>query len=317
MSDQAASVDSTTRVRMFASPLTNAAAAATGPLLRRCGADGLAFDFNDAWLRFTNRALESLRGSGWLEDMHPDDRARHAAIHAAMSAEQRAYTHDYRLMNGGTCGYRWVMEQAVPVRRADGGLAGYDHHCMDVHERTRFSEHLATRANAMRLAMRQHGLFEAALAIELQPATMARDRGRLATMGRLAGGSPALDIARLRLDQWVDAAVASARLAVAPDAPPLVVSVPDQPIELEADRGLLTTALADALVEATRAWPHRPAIELHAVRADPFVKIDVPGREDSSAFALLACTVQAHGGEVLTLADGARIRLCLPLAGAH
>ena len=317
MPDQAASVGTPARVRSFsfASPASSAAAAATGPLLRRCGRDGLAFEFNDAWLRFTNRALEPLLGDGWLDDVHPDDRARRAAIHATMAAEQRAYTHDYRLMNGHTRGYRWFMEHAVPMQRADGGFEGYEHHCMDVHERTRFSEHLATRSNAMRLALRQHGLFDAALAVELQPATLAHDRGRLATMARLAGGSAALDLTRLRLDEWIHAAIASARLAVPPEAPPMVADLPAEPIELEVDRPMLTAALADALVEAAHAWPHRAAIELHAARADALVRIDLPGREDGSAFALLAYAIQVHGGEVVPLADAVRMRLCLPLAG--
>ena len=179
----------------------------------------------------------------------------------------------------------------------------------------RATEHLATRANTMRLALRQHGLFDAALAVELQPETVARDRGRLATMGRLASGNAALDIARLRLRDWLDAAVGSARLAMPEQAPALIVSMPAETLELDADRELLTTALSDALVDAAHARPQQSAIELHALHADAQVKIDVPGRDSSSALALLSCAVLAHGGEVLTLADGMRLRLCLPLAG--
>lgn len=289
-----------------------APAAITAPLLRRSGTDGLAREFNDAWLSYTGRPLDSLLRDGWLADVHPDDRARSAAIHAAMSHQRRAYTLDFRLRSGDGGGYRWMMEHATPRQRADGSFDGYAHHCMDVHERTTLSEELATRTHALRLTVRQHGRFETALAHELATLPAERLRARLVTMARLADGPSALDRTRFRLADWIDAATDPLRLSPRDRLPALSIQLPAEPIELDADRPLLTQALAEVLADAAAAQPSPRVIELRAARTESRVMIDTPGREDSSASALLTCAVQLHGGEVLMLSDDLHLRLCLP-----
>lgn len=288
-----------------------APAAITGPLLRRSGADRLACEFNDAWLSYTGQPLDSLLRDGWLADVHPDDRARIAAIHAAMSSQRRGYTLDFRLRSADG-GYRWMMEQALPRQRPDGSFDGYAHHCMDVHERTTLSDELATRSHALRLIVRQHGRFATALARELATLPADRARARLVTMARLADGPSALDRTRFRLADWIDAATDPLRLAAHDRLPGLSIRLPAEPIELDADRPLLTQALAEVLADAAAAQPSPRVIELRAALTESLVTIDTPGREDSSAYALLACAVQLHGGEVLALRDDVRMRLCLP-----
>ena len=95
-----------------------APAPVTGPLLRCSGVDGLAREFNSAWLSYTGRPLQSVLRDGWLDDVHPDDRPRCVAIHAAMSNQRRAYALDFRLRNGA--GYRWMLEHVTPLLRPDG-----------------------------------------------------------------------------------------------------------------------------------------------------------------------------------------------------
>ena len=286
-----------------------APAAVTGPLLRCSGVDGFAREFNSAWLSYTGRPLQSVLREGWLDDVHPDDRPRCVAIHAAMSNQRRAYTLDFRLRNGAA-GYRWMMEHATPLLRPDGTFHGYAHHCMDVHERTTLSEELAARTHGLRLNVRQHGRFAVALARELAALPADRARDRLLTMARLADGPSTLDRTRFRLADWIDAAIGSMRLA--PDPPSLSIDLPAESIELDADRTLLTKALADVLAEAAAPQPKPRVIELRAARTESLVLIDTPAIEASSAFALLACAIQLHGGEVLTLPDDAHMRLCLP-----
>jgi signal transduction histidine kinase len=207
-----------------------------------------------------------------------------------------------------------MMEHATPLLRPDGSFEGYAHHCMDVHERTALSEELAARTHALRLTVRQHGRFEAALAREFATLPADRARARLVAMARLSDGASVLDRTRFRLADWIAAATEPLRLSARDRPPALSIELPAEPVDLDADRPLLTQALAEVLADAAAAQHGPRVIELRAARTESRVMLDTPGHEDSSAFALLACAVQLHGGEVLTLPDDAGMRLCLPFA---
>lgn len=89
--------------------------------------------FNDTWLQFTGRGLHQEQGEGWLEGVHPDDRARVAEAAGRQMAQGRPFTLEYRLRRyDGE--YRWVLDQARPRFRPDGSPAGYLGSCMDVTE---------------------------------------------------------------------------------------------------------------------------------------------------------------------------------------
>lgn len=79
---------------------------------------------NHTWLDLTGRPLERELGTGWLDAVHPDDRARCVttywrafAAHAPFSMEYRIRRHDGQ--------YRWLLNHGVPRYDADERFLGY------------------------------------------------------------------------------------------------------------------------------------------------------------------------------------------------
>jgi PAS domain S-box-containing protein len=82
--------------------------------------DGRCTFSSEQWMRYTGTATGSQLGAGWLECIHPDDRAtvrerwsRAIATGVALNIEIRVHAADGR--------YRWFKHRAVR-KRADGGL---------------------------------------------------------------------------------------------------------------------------------------------------------------------------------------------------
>jgi len=74
---------------------------------------------NRAWLDFTGRSFRATLGEGWLEDVHPDDRAQCVRLfHETLNA-RRLDRMEYRLRQSNGQ-YGWVLEIATPRRSARG-----------------------------------------------------------------------------------------------------------------------------------------------------------------------------------------------------
>ncbi|MCC3157478.1 PAS domain-containing protein [Hymenobacter sp. 15J16-1T3B] len=96
-------------------------------------ADGTADYQNPGWLRFTGRTLDQAREWGWLDDIHPDDRAHVNQAWQQALATGTDYQVEYRLRrHDGE--YRWLLVQAVPRRSADGRISSWVGTGTDIHE---------------------------------------------------------------------------------------------------------------------------------------------------------------------------------------
>ena len=105
-------------------------------LVWTAGAD-MKFDyFNEPWLRFTGRSLEQELGQGWLEGVHPDDRARCAEIYRAAFDRREPFSMEYRLRHASG-EYRWIIGQGSARFGSQGQFLGYIGHCLDVTEARR------------------------------------------------------------------------------------------------------------------------------------------------------------------------------------
>lgn len=106
------------------------------------GLDKLCTYFNQPWLDFTGRSLESLLGDGWTTDVHPDDLNHCLETYGKAFDRRESFEMEYRLeRNDGE--YRWVFDRGVPRLNPDGSLAGYIGSCIDVTERKLYQEFLA------------------------------------------------------------------------------------------------------------------------------------------------------------------------------
>ncbi len=110
------------------------AVADTAPvLLWMCDERGQCTFANSAYLAFVGAPFEALRGDGWKNFVHPDDRtavdppwADAIKTHQANDQIVRVRRHDGE--------WRWILDQSVPWHRADGAFGGFVGSCTDISE---------------------------------------------------------------------------------------------------------------------------------------------------------------------------------------
>src|SRR5688572_2663672 len=127
--------------------------------------------FNRPWLDFTGRAAESQLGHGWMDLVHPEDRAGLTAAHEAAFAALAPFELEFRLRrHDGE--HRWLIDKGVPIVDA-GKLRGYVGSALDITERRAAEEAARKREDERRseqLAKERNARANA------ESATLARDQ---------------------------------------------------------------------------------------------------------------------------------------------
>ncbi|HWK90194.1 MAG TPA: GAF domain-containing protein, partial [Longimicrobium sp.] len=103
-------------------------------------AHGVVVDDLPVWRRLTGQTVEQVRGEGWAQAVHPDD--REGTRRAWEEARQRRspYTSDYRLrMADG--GYRWFQARGVPLLDDAGEVREWVGTLHDVHDQKVAEQH--------------------------------------------------------------------------------------------------------------------------------------------------------------------------------
>ena len=106
---------------------------ATAQVVWTTNAQGDVVD--DTMLReFTGQGLEEMRGRGWMDALHPEDRDRIADQWSRSVKGRSFYDMEYRLRrHDGE--YRWMAVHGVPVMEADGTIREWVGTCADIHDR--------------------------------------------------------------------------------------------------------------------------------------------------------------------------------------
>ncbi|MDF1505576.1 ATP-binding protein, partial [Roseisolibacter sp. H3M3-2] len=99
-------------------------------------ADGHCSFLNRAWYAFTGQSEADGLGFGWLEAVHPDDRARAHDAFVEATARGAPFRLEYRL-RGADGEYRRAVDAAAPRFGDDGGFLGFIGSVVDVEERAR------------------------------------------------------------------------------------------------------------------------------------------------------------------------------------
>lgn len=88
--------------------------------------------FNKPWLDFTGRAIAEEVGDGWMESIHPDDRAACAESFTASFTTQKPFSVQYRLRrHDGE--YRWILDRGTPrFSENEHGFVGFIGSCIDI-----------------------------------------------------------------------------------------------------------------------------------------------------------------------------------------
>ncbi|PJJ61242.1 PAS domain-containing protein [Hymenobacter chitinivorans] len=103
--------------------------------------DGQRDFFNQRWLTFTGREPAAILGTGWMQDIHPDDQAN-VRRNWAHSVEQGVvYQAEYRLRRHDGL-YRWVLVRATPRRNAAGDITMWVGCGTDIHDQKQLVQEL-------------------------------------------------------------------------------------------------------------------------------------------------------------------------------
>ena len=92
------------------------------------------------WADYTGQPPDAHRGAGWLNVVHPDDRAATELVWAAAHKNGTVVETEYRVLHAVSGRYRWVHERGVPLRNPDGIVREWVGAVTDIHERRQAEE---------------------------------------------------------------------------------------------------------------------------------------------------------------------------------
>ncbi|MEH2119617.1 PAS domain S-box protein [Nostoc sp.] len=86
------------------------------------------------WIAYTGQSEAEVEGWGWIDPIHPDDRARSTEVWNAAVANRGIYQTEYRL-RGKDGTYRYFSVCGAPVIEDDGSIREWIGTCTDIHDR--------------------------------------------------------------------------------------------------------------------------------------------------------------------------------------
>jgi PAS domain S-box-containing protein len=105
-------------------------------------ADGQLNWFNERVYEYSGRAHRSLDGVGWVDIVHPDDRAMAAERWSAALASGETYQTEFRLRRFDGA-YRWHLARALPIRSPSGDIERWIGTNTDIEDERRVARALA------------------------------------------------------------------------------------------------------------------------------------------------------------------------------
>jgi PAS domain S-box-containing protein len=114
-------------------------------------ASGAGLDRQPAWEALTGMKWPDYRGLGWLNAVHPDDRA--AIIPRAPFAGQAVFVSDARIRDQQSNDWRWFRVRALPLQDDDGKIERWIGSLDDIHE-----ERMAGERRELQMAELRHRL---------------------------------------------------------------------------------------------------------------------------------------------------------------
>ena len=118
------------------------------------GVDKAPTYFNQIWLDFTGRSLETELHAGLRAITHPDDFERCRKIYYEAFDSRRPFTKECRVRrHDGE--YRWLFDTGVPRVLPDGSFAGYIGCCIDITDHEKAVEALSSVSRRLIAAQEQ------------------------------------------------------------------------------------------------------------------------------------------------------------------
>jgi PAS domain S-box-containing protein len=121
-----------------------ALAAATAQLVWTTNAAGEIIDDIPLWRSFTGQTEEEVKGLGWVQALHPEDRERAEGVSKQALETHSAYDTEYRVLRQDG-EYRDFAVRAVPVLQDDEAVGEWVVFATDISERKRLEQELRAR----------------------------------------------------------------------------------------------------------------------------------------------------------------------------
>ncbi len=255
-----------------------------------------------AYERVWGRSCQSLYEEplSFLEAIHPEDREHVRVASLARQSRGEAGDVEYRVVRPDGS-VRWVRDRSFPVRDGSGRLYRVAGIAEDITERKRYEqslkdadrrkdEFLATLAHELRnpLAPLRNGLYlikltagkaeaveQARRMMERQLAQMVRLIDDLLDVSRITRGKLQLRRERVELASIVQAAVEGSRPLIDASGHALTITLPPEPIALDADPARLAQVFGNLLTNAAKYTDRGGRIWLTATRKDGGVVVSV------------------------------------------
>jgi PAS domain S-box-containing protein len=110
--------------------------------------DGQIVDMPE-WRALTGITVEEIRGWGWLNSLHPDDRDRTGVVWQAAVNARSYYETEYRIRRRDGR-YVWYQSRGVPVLENDGSIREWVGCLIDIEDRKRATQQQAEAEKALR-----------------------------------------------------------------------------------------------------------------------------------------------------------------------
>jgi PAS domain S-box-containing protein len=264
-------------------------------------ADARFVERQDAWSRYTGQTWEEYRDYGWLDAVHPDDRESARRAWKDARSERALFEVRGRIWHAATREHRHVIARATPVFNDDGSLREWVGACTDIHDDMmatdalieadrRKDEFLATLAHELRnpLApirnslhiLRLTGKAEGALAgvqqmLERQVNLLVRLVDDLMEVSRITRGRVEIRTESVDIASVIRSAVETSRPLIDEAGHALEVSLPTEPLTLEADPVRIAQVISNLLNNAAKYTDRGGRIRLSAWREGASAVISV------------------------------------------
>lgn len=268
---------------------------------------GRVVDDSPSWREFTGQSFEQWKGSGWLEAIHPEDRARTREMWMEAIAAGTPVETEYRLRRADGA-WRWTLVRALPVHDTNGAIREWIGMNTDITERKAVQSELAQRAEDLANVDAARGRFLAVLSHELRaplnairswtqimrrPAASAEDRERgieviernsrlqgelindLLDAHRIGAGKATLSLEGIDLAEAVQAAVTAVEPAMHERGIYLVRDLDPGPVPVLADPARLQQVFGNVLANAMKFTPAGGQIQVSLRTNGGFATVSV------------------------------------------
>jgi PAS domain S-box-containing protein len=140
---------------------------ATSQIVWTNTADGRVVEDSPSWRAFTGQSYDEWKESGWLDALHPDDRASTSRLWAYCVATRSVFETEYRLRRADG-EYRWTAVKGVPLVDEDGAIREWIGANTDIHDMVMAQAERARLVASLQEQDRRKDEFLAMLAHELR-----------------------------------------------------------------------------------------------------------------------------------------------------